>query len=62
VKSLHARFGIAFAPSHPILANGPELLDAIVDAAVKLKPLYDCGAIADWTYTYAPEPIPGLPA
>jgi uncharacterized protein YktB (UPF0637 family) len=62
VKGQHARFGIAFAPSHPILANGPELLDAIVDAAVKLKPIYDCGVFPDWTYTYEPESIAGIPA
>lgn len=43
VKGQHAVFGIAFRREHPIVKNGPEFLDAIVTAAINLKPLYDCG-------------------
>jgi uncharacterized protein YktB (UPF0637 family) len=43
VKGQHAVFGIAFSRDHPIVQNGPEFLDAIVTAAITLKPLYGCG-------------------
>ena len=56
VKGQHARFGIPFARTHPVLQNGPELVDAIVEDLRKLKPLYDCGK-PDFVFTYAPEPV-----
>lgn len=56
VKGQHAVFGIPFACTHPVVASGPELQDAIVDAALHLKPLYDCGK-PGFKYTYVPEPI-----
>jgi uncharacterized protein YktB (UPF0637 family) len=59
VKGQHARFGIPFARSHPVLQNGPEFLEAILDAAKALKPLYDCGR-PDFIYEYTPEPIEGM--
>lgn len=59
VKGQHAVFGIEFNKAHPVLQSGPELLDAIQQAAATLKPLYDCGR-TDFTYTYTPETIPGL--
>ena len=59
VKGQHARFGIPFAPTHPILQNGPELVDAIVEDLRRLKPLYDCGK-PDFQFTYTPEIIAGL--
>lgn len=43
VKGQHAIFGIAFANTHPIVQSGPEFLEAVVEAAKTLKPLYDCG-------------------
>ncbi len=55
IKGQHAVFGIHFADTHPVVSSGPELLEAVADAAAKLKPLYDCGAQADFTYTYVPE-------
>ena len=57
VKGQHAAFGIPFDKAHPVLQSGPEFLDAMVEAAIHLKPLYDCGADADFVYTYAPERI-----
>jgi uncharacterized protein YktB (UPF0637 family) len=59
VKGQHARFGIPFAPTHPILQNGPELVDAIVEDLHKLKPLYDCGK-PDFQFTYTPKVIASL--
>lgn len=56
VKGQHARFGIPFARTHPVLQNGPEFVDAIVEDLRKLKPLYDCGK-PDFVFTYAPEPV-----
>jgi uncharacterized protein YktB (UPF0637 family) len=55
-KGQHAVFGIAFDKSHPVVASGPEFLDAVAGAADTLKPLYDCGK-PDFVYTYTPEPI-----
>ncbi len=55
VKGQHAIFGIAFANTHPVVQSGPEFLEAVVEAARTLKPLYDCGASADYTFTYTPE-------
>lgn len=46
VKSQHAVFGIAFDRAHPIVADGPEFIDAVVNAAVVLRPIYDCGRTA----------------
>jgi uncharacterized protein YktB (UPF0637 family) len=43
VKGQHAIFGIAFAKTHPVVQSGPEFLEAVVEAARTLKPLYDCG-------------------
>lgn len=60
VKGQHASFGLTFDKSHPLLLNGPELLDALVQAALTLKPLYDCGAVPEFAYVYAPEPIEGI--
>lgn len=59
VKGQHARFGIPLARTHPILQNGPELLDAIVADFCTLKPLYDCGK-PDFQFTYTPEVIAGI--
>ena len=59
VKGQHARFGIPFARAHPILQNGPEFVDAIVEDLRKLKPLYDCGK-PDFQFTYTPEIVKGL--
>lgn len=42
VKGQHAIFGIAFAATHPVVQSGPEFLEAVVEAARTLKPLYDC--------------------
>lgn len=56
VKGQHARFGIEFAKSHPVVSNGPELLDAIVEAARQLRPLYDCGK-PGFRYKFAPDTI-----
>lgn len=56
VKGQHARFGIPLSRTHPILQNGPELLDAIVADFCALKPLYDCGK-PDFQFTYTPEVI-----
>ena len=56
VKGQHARFGIPFAKSHPVLASGPELLEAIVEATRQLKPLYDCGR-PGFVYEYSPDAI-----
>jgi uncharacterized protein YktB (UPF0637 family) len=55
VKGQHAAFGIAFDKSHRVLASGPEFVEAALEAAVKLKPLYACGAITDFDYNYVPE-------
>lgn len=43
LKGQHAAFGIPFAHTHPVVLSGPQLTDAIIEAAVKLKPLYACG-------------------
>lgn len=43
VKGQHAIFGIAFANTHPVVQSGPEFLEAVVEAARTLKPLYACG-------------------
>lgn len=56
VKGQHARFGIPFAHTHPVMQNGPEFVDAIVEDLRKLKPLYDCGK-PDFVFNYAPDPI-----
>ncbi len=56
VKGQHAAFGIPFDKSHPVLQSGPEFMEAALDAARTLKPLYDCGK-PDFDYTYTPEPI-----
>jgi uncharacterized protein YktB (UPF0637 family) len=56
VKGQHARFGIAFASTHPVVANGPELLDAVVEAARQLRPLYDCGK-PGYKVRSTPDPI-----
>lgn len=55
VKGQHARFGIAFASTHPVVANGPECLEAVIEAARQLRPFYDCGR-PGFVYKYAPEP------
>ncbi|MCW3099689.1 MAG: hypothetical protein JWL77_5307 [Chthonomonadaceae bacterium] len=47
VKGQHAIFGIAFAKTHPVVQSGPEFLEAVVEAAKTLKPLYDCGHNSD---------------
>lgn len=47
VKGQHAIFGIAFANTHPVVQNGPEFLEAVVEAARTLKPLYDCGRTSE---------------
>ena len=59
VKGQHARFGIAFANSHPVVSNGPELLDAVIEAVRLLKPFYDCGR-PGFVYKYTPDTITGL--
>jgi uncharacterized protein YktB (UPF0637 family) len=59
VKGQHARFGIPFASSHPVLSSGPECLEAIVEATWQLRPFYDCGK-PDFIYEYTPEPIAGV--
>jgi uncharacterized protein YktB (UPF0637 family) len=59
VKRQVAAFGIAFAKTHPVLQSGPQLMDAIVEAARALRPLYDCGK-PDFTYTYTPEVVKGV--
>lgn len=51
VKGQHARFGIPLARTHPVLQNGPELLDAIVADLHKLKPLFDCGKAGVYAYS-----------
>jgi len=56
IKGQHARFGIAFDRSHPVVANGPECLDAVIEAARQLRPLYDCGR-PGFKYEYTPEPV-----
>ncbi len=56
VKGQHARFGIAFDKSHPVVGNGPECLDAVIEAARLLRPFYDCGR-PKFKYNYLPEPI-----
>ena len=43
VKGQHAIFGIAFANTHPVVQSGPEFLEAVIEAAKTLKPLYECG-------------------
>lgn len=43
VKGQHAIFGVPFDQHHRVVASGPEMLDAIVEAAHTLRPLYDCG-------------------
>lgn len=43
VKGQHAIFGVAFANTHPVVQSGPEFLEAVVEAARTLKPLYDLG-------------------
>lgn len=57
VKGQHACFGLSFAPTHPVVQSGPEFLDAVVEAADTLRPLYDCGACANFRYLYTPEII-----
>ncbi len=56
VKGQHARFGIEFDKSHPVVGNGPELLEAVVEAARQLRPLYDCGK-PGFVYKYTPDPV-----
>ena len=43
VKGQHARFGISFDKAHPVVQNGPECLDAVMEATRVLRPFYDCG-------------------
>lgn len=57
VKGQHAAFGICFDRAHRVLLSGPEFLEAVLDAADTLKPLYDCGKTPDFVYTYVPEAI-----
>ncbi len=57
VKAQHAAFGLQFDKAHPVLQSGTEFTDAVVEAAITLKPLYDCGAISNFTFTYVPEGI-----
>ena len=59
VKGQHAIFGIAFARTHPVLSSGPELFDAVLDAAKTLRPLYDCGK-PGFEYIYTPDPMEGI--
>jgi uncharacterized protein YktB (UPF0637 family) len=59
VKGQHARFGIEFDKSHPVVGNGPECLEAIVEAARRLRPLYDCGK-SGFVYEYIAEPVAAL--
>jgi uncharacterized protein YktB (UPF0637 family) len=47
VKGQHAIFGIAFANTHPVVQSGPEFVEAVIEAAKTLKPLYDCGRAPD---------------
>lgn len=56
VKGQHARFGIAFDKSHPIVSSGPQCIEAVMEAARQLRPLYDCGR-ENFRYDYAPEEI-----
>jgi len=56
VKGQHARFGIPFAKSHPVLASGPECLETVIEAARQLRPFYDCGK-PGFVYKYSPESI-----
>ncbi len=56
IKGQHARFGIAFDRAHPVVGNGPECLDAVIEAARLLRPLYDCGK-SNFKYEYTPEPV-----
>ena len=44
VKGQHAVFGMAWNRSHPAVSSGPDLLDALVDAARELLPLYMLGS------------------
>ncbi len=60
VKGQHAVFGIAFANSHPVVQSGPELIEAIVEAAKTLLPLYGCGSTPEFVYSYVPEKIAGI--
>src|SRR5579872_4999109 len=41
VKGQHAVFGIPFDKNHSVVRSGPALLEAVTQAAVTLKPLYD---------------------
>ena len=43
VKGQHAVFGMAWNRSHPIVASGPQLADALVEGARELLPLYILG-------------------
>lgn len=55
VKGQHAAFGICFDRAHRVLLSGPEFLEAALDAANTLKPLYDCGKTPDFVYIYVPK-------
>jgi uncharacterized protein YktB (UPF0637 family) len=55
VKGQHAAFGPRFAKSHRVVLSGPEFLAAALDAAITLKPLYDCGTAPGFAYTYVPQ-------
>lgn len=52
VKGQHARFGIPFARTHPVIASGPQLMEAALNAARDLRPIYDCGK-PGFVYTYS---------
>ena len=43
VKGQHAVFGVPFAKTKPVLAAGPEFLEAVIKAAKVLKPFYHLG-------------------
>ena len=43
VKGQHAIFGIAWSRSHPVIHSGPQVMDALVDAANELLPVYMMG-------------------
>ncbi len=51
VKGQHASFGIAYNRAHPVIRSGPQLIDALLDAARELKPLYDCGSGKGYKFT-----------
>jgi uncharacterized protein YktB (UPF0637 family) len=43
VKGQHAIFGVAWNRAHPVVQSGPQLVDALVAAAIELRPLYMLG-------------------